>query len=34
MISFLEQENKQLKANQLLLNKHKVDVSKQDVKEK
>ena len=34
MVWFLEQDNEQLKVNQLLLNKHKVDVSKEDVKGK
>lgn len=34
MISFLEEENKKLKVNQLLLSKHKVDARKEDVKGK
>lgn len=34
IISFLEQENKKLKVNKLLLNKHKVDVGKEYVKGK
>lgn len=34
MISFLEQENQQLKIKQLLLEKYEVDVGKEDVKGK
>lgn len=34
MISFLEHENMQLKFNQLTLNRHKVDASKEAVKGK
>lgn len=34
MVWFLKQDDEQLKVNQLLLNKHKVDVSKEDVNRK
>ena len=34
MISFLDQENMQLKVNPLILNRHKVDASKEAVKGK
>jgi len=34
MISFLEQEKQQLKIKQLLLEKHEVDVGKEDIKGK
>ena len=34
VISFLEQENMQLKVNQLILNRHKVDASKKEIKGK